>query len=1648
MSTATARTAAPAATAKRAAPAKRATPAKKPATSTKPAVSAKPAASMVGVGGNHRFAGPPVASQEPAGHPLPEPVRRNLAPVVGARAADAARVHTGRAAEAFAAENDAHAVTVGADIYFAAGQYRPGTRAGDWIIAHEVAHVAQAQRGVLDRPAFLAVAPTGPATLETAADQVADQAVAVTDETAEPKTEQTPEERTDEAAPPSPGLPAPSEATAPETAAPEATEAVAVAEPVGTEAAAGPAAPPGVPLMPEPAAELSPAEQSRLSGVQQRATSATAAAGSVPAATENVATGEAAVQVPQAESDARAAGELVDALASKEKPSVEIVELCDRIRRLIAEKRPPDEEGVVDTRPAEVAKQAGQGVQTGVQQNVDATKAAYGPIDADPQGPAPATPPAVEPIAGAAPTPPVAAGAATPDPVPAEQVSLEQDTAAMGDQARDAGLEKDAAQLVTSGPVAEARAAQGELGTLAADGPAQALKQQQVALAKSDEDLAALQAKAVASLQVARSVHVGGVHDQQGQLKEGAEELRARLSKQADDIYTGAQSQVQELLSAVPQTAMGKWTAGLPPLTDKFNSDLKVVKDQVAERHEGVSGFFVAGWDAVAGLPGWVTKAYDDAEKNFGDGVCTLILDISSYVNGIIKIADEIIATARSNITTIFTGSLPADQQEWAAEQLKGFGKKLDALHEQAESTRTEFNKELIENAGGAVQAAREQIQQLRKEAQGLWGRFLAAVGRFLDDPVKFIIEGLLEILGISPPAFWAVLEKIKQVAADIVDAPLAFANNLMDGIGAGFQLFFDNIGKHLITGLLEWLLSGLKQEGLTIEIPKELSVRNVVVFCLQLLGISWARIRKLLVEQLGEKPVAIMEKAAGIIYTLATKGIAGIFEDIEKMLDPKTIIDAIIDAAIRYISETLMVKVAQKIIMMLNPAGAILAALEAVYRVLKWVFTNAARIFHLIEAVVNGMADVISGNVAGVAKTVEKALAMLVAPVIDFLADYLGLGGLPGKVASAVKGLQGWVEGVLRSVIKWLVDMGRKLLAKLGIKGEDDKKAGAGGIGENLAFTEGDETHHLYIDVSGSGATVMVSSTPMTVTAWLDHLQKKVTGSGETEAPQGARVLLDLARAQAAATDASADQAAAAGATAAAGTTAAAAGPPPDLATAAADKEKALRDTLDKLGALFGEKPILVRSLDVPGTPVDITAVPAEFGAEIVGYRTAKVLVDRTTGAGYVAKLLAKEGSGATFDDKTGVLHLTLSSAGKLVTAASGPALGLLIADGSGIAEVQLTKTDKEFTVRGGIDDATAAVAHGLLPLVTLADVEALGGQRLVILTKAWTADVKDNRAGEAGPKGKVYFWHDRTDFDLTTDATKAGQDFLAAKHANREIEARNRTQFKELLEDRAGKLKEAFQTTAGDVAAGKARTFTDGQATSPRNVKAIPTIKYEHNETYGRIKMPDIRPEPLPAAVRQALIAALQATPPTLQADYGGTPAKLTLVLAQAAGLVQILQDAIDGKPPLTAIPDKDLQDSLTTWKKLIVQAEMHHVVPEWLTGRERPAVELWVPRILHNFGEVPSDPGFHQVLNGVLRSDLGFAEADDRSDPNAPRINGESSVRRWILADPGNRARLKKGLGDAYAKWEGARTPGLLAIITTNIEAEFKLLEAGAE
>jgi len=79
------------------------------------------------------------------GESLPAAMRSAAETSTGTNLADV-RVHTGPASSAAAKTLGARAFAHGRDIYFGAGEYRPGTARGDHLLAHEVVHTIQ-QRG-------------------------------------------------------------------------------------------------------------------------------------------------------------------------------------------------------------------------------------------------------------------------------------------------------------------------------------------------------------------------------------------------------------------------------------------------------------------------------------------------------------------------------------------------------------------------------------------------------------------------------------------------------------------------------------------------------------------------------------------------------------------------------------------------------------------------------------------------------------------------------------------------------------------------------------------------------------------------------------------------------------------------------------------------------------------------------------------------------------------------------------------------------------------------------------------------------------------------------------------------------------------------------------------------------------------------------------------------------------------------------------------------------------------------------------------------------------------------------------------------------------------------------------------------------------
>jgi hypothetical protein len=116
------------------------------------------------------------AAASSSGAPLPAELQRKFERSLGADLS-AVRVHAGSDSATAAEAVSAKAYTVGNEIHFAAGQYRPDDAEGAHLLAHEVAHTVQQSGGAPPTPMFKLEVSTPGDAHELEADRAADAMV-------------------------------------------------------------------------------------------------------------------------------------------------------------------------------------------------------------------------------------------------------------------------------------------------------------------------------------------------------------------------------------------------------------------------------------------------------------------------------------------------------------------------------------------------------------------------------------------------------------------------------------------------------------------------------------------------------------------------------------------------------------------------------------------------------------------------------------------------------------------------------------------------------------------------------------------------------------------------------------------------------------------------------------------------------------------------------------------------------------------------------------------------------------------------------------------------------------------------------------------------------------------------------------------------------------------------------------------------------------------------------------------------------------------------------------------------------------------------------------------------------------------------------
>lgn len=357
-------------------------------------------------------------------------------------------------------------------------------------------------------------------------------------------------------------------------------------------------------------------------------------------------------------------------------------------------------------------------------------------------------------------------------------------------------------------------------------------------------------------------------------------------------------------------------------------------------------------------------------------------------------------------------------------------------------------------------------------------GAFGKIVGAFANIAGEFIRWGLnqvislLEILfSVVAPGIMPYIRKAQAAFITILKNPIGFVGNLVRAGKMGFEMFAGNILEHLKAALIKWLVGPLADAG--VYIPRSFDLIEIVKLVLSVLGLTWQNIRSKLVKIIPEPVLVGLEKTAGILVTLVKDGPAAAWEQIKAELSELK--DQLIAKITQMISVEVVKAAVMKLVMMLNPASAVVQAIIAIYNTITFFIQKIQQIAAVVASFIDSISAIAAGQVANAAKKVEQTMANTLTVIIAFLAKFVGLGGIPDKLVGIVKKIRQPIDKGLDKIVAWLGNMLKKLVGAA--------KGAAGSLFQwwkkKIPIDTGGEKHSLYFQGEEDSAEPVVASSP-----------------------------------------------------------------------------------------------------------------------------------------------------------------------------------------------------------------------------------------------------------------------------------------------------------------------------------------------------------------------------------------------------------------------------------------------------------------------------------------------------------------------------------------------------------------------------------------
>lgn len=327
----------------------------------------------------------------------------------------------------------------------------------------------------------------------------------------------------------------------------------------------------------------------------------------------------------------------------------------------------------------------------------------------------------------------------------------------------------------------------------------------------------------------------------------------------------------------------------------------------------------------------------------------------------------------------------------------------------------------------------------------------------------EWVFEKGLAAAGVPVGLVMGFLKKAGGAFMGIIKDPAGFLGNLIGGVKQGFTQFAGNILTHLKSGMLSWLFGAMASAG--IQLPNEFSMKSILSMVMQILGVTVDKLRERLVNFVGAKNVARVEKAWGVVNKFISEGVGGLWEMLKDYLsDMKTMV---VDEIKNWVIVEIVKNAVIKVLSMFNPAGALAQIAMTIYNIVKFFIERASQIASLGEALMESVGAIAAGNVGALAQKIEQSLAKAIPVVLGFLMNLLGLSGVANKVREIVQKIQKKIQDAIDAVLKKIANGVKKLFGG----GKEDKKAAANAtadpekqkkVGAGLAAIHSEEKQYL----------------------------------------------------------------------------------------------------------------------------------------------------------------------------------------------------------------------------------------------------------------------------------------------------------------------------------------------------------------------------------------------------------------------------------------------------------------------------------------------------------------------------------------------------------------------------------------------------------